>query len=68
MNILIPWSGGLDSTYLVWKSLKEGHHVNTAYFTIINNHTKTSEMSKVEMKFQSATKKLIGHGKDKTII
>ena len=41
MNILIPWSGGLDSTFLVWKSLKEGHNVTIVYFTILNNDSKT---------------------------
>lgn len=40
MKILIPWSGGLDSTYLVWKRLTEGHDVYTEYFEMINNYSK----------------------------
>ena len=39
-NVLIPFSGGLDSTYLVWKNLKEGNHVTVTYFEIKNNNTK----------------------------
>ena len=41
MNILIPFSGGLDSTYLVYKTLKEGNNPILVYFEIINNLNKT---------------------------
>lgn len=41
-NILIPFSGGLDSTYLVWKNLKEGNKVTLVYFEIENNNTKVT--------------------------
>jgi 7-cyano-7-deazaguanine synthase in queuosine biosynthesis len=41
MNILIPWSGGLDSTYLVWKRLQERHVVQPYYVEILNNEQKT---------------------------
>jgi 7-cyano-7-deazaguanine synthase in queuosine biosynthesis len=39
-TILVPFSGGLDSTYLVWKLLKEGHKVYTVYFKLLNNDSK----------------------------
>lgn len=26
-RVLIPWSGGVDSTYLIYKNLKEGNEV-----------------------------------------
>ena len=32
MHYLVPWSGGLDSTYLVYKLLKEGHNVTAVCF------------------------------------
>ena len=41
MKYLVSWSGGLDSTYLIYKFLKEGHSVVAAYCEIINNITKT---------------------------
>ncbi len=36
-KILVSWTGGLDSTYLVYKLLNEGHFVNTCYTKIVNN-------------------------------
>ena len=40
MNILIPFSGGIDSTYLIHKRLSEGHKVTTCSFLIGNNENK----------------------------
>ena len=37
----ILWSGGKDSTYLVWDRLKRGGSVTAAYVTVLNNETKT---------------------------
>jgi len=37
---LIPWSGGLDSTYSVLTYLKKGYRVDAPYFTIQNNDRK----------------------------
>lgn len=34
MKIIIPWSGGLDSSALVYKRLAEGHEVIS--FTFVN--------------------------------
>ena len=39
-NVLIPYSSGLDSTYLVWKNLTEGNQVTVVYFEITNNDSK----------------------------
>lgn len=40
-RITVLFSGGLDSTYLVWKLLEEGHIVEPVYFEIANNKGKT---------------------------
>jgi len=40
-KVLIPFSGGLDSTYLVWKNLVEGNNVTVVYFELENNSEKT---------------------------
>lgn len=37
----VLWSGGLDSTYLIYKLLKEGHHVDAHYIKIANNKEKS---------------------------
>jgi len=39
-KILIPFSGGLDSTYLVYKTLSEKNIPITTYFSITNNGLK----------------------------
>jgi len=39
-NILVLWSGGFDSTYLVYKNLQEGNNVFTIYNKIINSKDK----------------------------
>jgi len=41
MKILIPFSGGLDSTYLVYKTLNEGNIPILVYFDVKNNDLKT---------------------------
>ena len=40
-KIAILFSGGLDSTYLMWKALKAGHNVYPIYIEIRNNDTKS---------------------------
>ena len=40
-RVAILFSGGLDSTYLVWKNLTEGNEVQPIYVEIENNRTKT---------------------------
>ena len=44
MKILIPWSGGLDSSALIYKRLSEGHEVTAVRFELQNNR----EQSKAE--------------------
>jgi 7-cyano-7-deazaguanine synthase in queuosine biosynthesis len=39
-TVLIPWSGGMDSTYLVYKAIMSGCIVTTAYYKIENNDLK----------------------------
>lgn len=40
--ICIPWSGGLDSTYLVLKAIREGRTVYAPYFKLTNNEHKSA--------------------------
>ena len=39
-HILVSFSGGIDSTYLVYKNLKKGYRVTGLYTTIQNNDNK----------------------------
>lgn len=49
-KVAILFSGGLDSTYLVWKNLKEGNSVTPIYVEIENNETKTIlEKNRIEL-------------------
>lgn len=55
-NYLVFWSGGLDSTYLVYKLLNEGHHVSSAYIEISNNANKVKrEKSAIQQILNSYT-------------
>lgn len=36
-HILIPWSGGLDSTYLIYDAIQKGHKVTTCSFSLKQN-------------------------------
>lgn len=40
-TVLVSWSGGLDSTYLIYNYLKQGHSVIAFYTKLLNNDTKT---------------------------
>ena len=49
----VLFSGGLDSTYLVWKNLKDGNEVVPIYIEITNNTTKTIlEKNRIELLFK----------------
>lgn len=39
-RVFIPWSGGMDSTYLVYRAILAGCRVTTAYFKVENNTEK----------------------------
>ena len=46
----ILFSGGLDSTYLVWKNLADGNEVVPIYIEIINNEAKSKlEKNRIEL-------------------
>ena len=45
-RIIIPWSGGLDSTYLVYTNLRDGNTVLPVYITIENNTSKVDREKK----------------------
>ena len=46
----VLFSGGLDSTYLIWKNLKEGNTVVPFYFEIENNGKKPMlEKNRIEL-------------------
>ena len=40
-KVAVLFSGGLDSTYLVWKNLTDGNEVQPIYIEIENNQTKS---------------------------
>lgn len=49
-KVAVLFSSGLDSTYLVWKNLKEGNEVTPVYFEINNNENKTiMEKNRIEL-------------------
>lgn len=49
-KVAVLFSGGLDSTYLVWKNLKEGNMVFPIYVEIENNENKTIlEKNRIEL-------------------
>jgi hypothetical protein len=49
-KVAVLFSGGLDSTYLVWKNLKDGNEVTPVYIEIENNKTKsTIEKNRIEL-------------------
>ena len=41
-KVAVLFSGGLDSTYLVWKNLKDGNEVQLIYIEIQNNKVKST--------------------------
>jgi 7-cyano-7-deazaguanine synthase in queuosine biosynthesis len=49
-NVAVLFSGGLDSTYLVWKNLSEGNTVYPVYIEITNNQVKSVlEKNRIEL-------------------
>lgn len=40
-NVIVLFTGGVDSTYLVYKNLKEGNNVKPVYFELLNNENKS---------------------------
>lgn len=49
-RIGILFSGGLDSTYLIWKNLKKGNEVVPIYIEIKNNYEKTQlEKNRIQL-------------------
>ena len=49
-SVAVLFSGGLDSTYLVWKNLKDGNTVFPIYIEISNNKVKTvMEKNRIEL-------------------
>jgi len=56
-KVAVLFSGGLDSTYLVWKNLKDGNQVYPIYIEIKNNETKTIlEKNRIELLFKEFSK------------
>jgi len=52
-KVAVLFSGGLDSTYLVWKNLNEGNIVYPIYIEIENNITKTIlEKNRIELLYK----------------
>lgn len=56
-KVAILFSGGLDSTYLVWKNLKDGNQVLPIYVEIENNDVKTIlEKNRIELLYKEFSK------------
>jgi 7-cyano-7-deazaguanine synthase in queuosine biosynthesis len=56
-KVAVLFSGGLDSTYLIWKNLKDGNQVFPIYVEIQNNETKTIlEKNRTELLFREFSK------------
>lgn len=56
-KVAILFSGGLDSTYLVWKNLKDGNRVIPVYVEIENNEVKTIlEKNRTELLYKEFSK------------
>lgn len=52
-KVAVLFSGGLDSTYLVWKNLKDGNEVKPVYIEIQNNEAKTIlEKNRIELLYK----------------
>jgi len=53
----VLFSGGLDSTYLVWKNLKDGNIVIPIYIEISNNYNKTIiEKNRIKLLYKEFSK------------
>lgn len=63
-NILVPWSGGLDSTYVVYKNLSEGNNVYATYFGFNNSGSKTEFEKNARRIMQGSIDELIGDNKN----
>lgn len=57
-TVLIPWSGGMDSTYLVYKAIMSGCIVTTAYYKIENNDLKVEAELKARGEMMDYFRKL----------
>jgi len=64
-TFLIPWSGGLDSTYSVLYHLHRGHTVHAPYFAISNNTNKVDQEKITRARFSTMEpfKSFIAQGK-----
>jgi 7-cyano-7-deazaguanine synthase in queuosine biosynthesis len=52
-KVAVLFSGGLDSTYLIWDNLKKGNTVIPVYFTIINNGDKPQlERNRIDLLYK----------------
>ena len=60
-KVAVLFSGGLDSTYLVWKNLTDGNDVQPIYVEVENNQTKTIlEKNRTDLLVQEFCKEFPG--------
>ncbi len=60
-KVAVLFSSGLDSTYLVWKNLKEGNIVTPIYIEIQNNEVKTIiEKNRIKLLYDEFSKEFNG--------
>ena len=63
-KVAILFSGGLDSTYLVWKNLKDGNSVIPIYVEIRNNKVKSIlEKNRIELLWKEFNKEFNVNGR-----
>ncbi|MDA3781517.1 MAG: hypothetical protein PF487_15015 [Bacteroidales bacterium] len=56
-KVAVLFSGGLDSTYLVWKNLNDGNQLFPIYVEIENNYIKTIlEKNRTELLYNEFSK------------
>jgi hypothetical protein len=61
-KVAILFSGGLDSTYLMWKNLKDGNEVFPIYIEIENNETKSiMEKNRIKLLCKEFSKEFDGN-------
>lgn len=61
-HILVPWSGGLDSTFLVWRLLQDKKNVRDVYINLRNNSVKAVAEIAARRKLREVLATFSGNG------
>lgn len=63
-RVLVPWSGGMDSTFLIWQLLASGQKVQEVYINLTNNSIKTEMEKRARERLIPVFKDLFKHSYD----